>query len=117
MTNENKIKDGGPAFPTEARALFPTNKASFWCDGMSLRDWFAGMALQGVLGSHANLENHMAMIETSQKKGVMCSEFVAVVAYELADAMLKERDKKRESILDEMVKENQEMGLYDKTKI
>jgi hypothetical protein len=36
----NKNNDGGPAFPV-----------SSWFDfkGMTLRDWFAGMALQGVL--------------------------------------------------------------------
>lgn len=98
MTNENKIKDGGPAFPTEARTLFPTNKASFWCDGMSLRDWFAGMALQGI-----------------NTQELMFAE-AARYAYQIADAMLKERDKKRESILDEIVKENQEMGLYEEVK-
>ena len=40
------MKDGGPAFPRESRY-----GAEFSCDGMSLRDWLVGMALQGLLSS------------------------------------------------------------------
>lgn len=47
-------------------------------DGMSLRDWFAGMALPGLCTTPA---------EFSWPSG----EEVAVKAYEYADAMLKAR--------------------------
>ena len=47
----NKINDGGPAFPADMQRRDPlTNE---WSDlppqGMSLREWLAGMALQGLL--------------------------------------------------------------------
>lgn len=43
MTN---IKNGGgPAFP-----CLPSKTASYK-NGMTLRDWFAGMAMQGMLAS------------------------------------------------------------------
>lgn len=41
MSETRVIDDGGQAFPTTH-------------DGMSLRDWFAGMALQGLIASGAN---------------------------------------------------------------
>ena len=110
MTNENKINDGGPAFPTEARTLFPTNKASFWCDGMSLRDWFAGMALQGLLSNFDLFDDEDSTLSTKYEGNAVR------MAYAIANEMLKEREKKKESTLDEMVKENQEMGLYDEVK-
>ena len=48
---------------------------------MSLRDWFAGMAMNGMLAARdegVNLEG---------------SDGIAYAAYYLADAVLKERDK------------------------
>ena len=52
--------------------------------GMSLRDWFAGMAMQGLLASLANPRlNERAVVDS----------LIAETAYEIADAMLKERDK------------------------
>jgi len=42
-------KDGGPAFPIPPIDNGPGNIKSQPHYGMSLRDWFAGMALQGIL--------------------------------------------------------------------
>lgn len=39
-----KNDDGGPAFPQNDAAVNRINNH----DGMSLRDWFAGMVLQGL---------------------------------------------------------------------
>jgi len=50
-------------------------------DGMDLRDWFAGLAIQGLA-----MES-IAFQGLGVKKGV---EF----AFEIADAMMKEREKK-----------------------
>ena len=66
-------KDGGPAFPT---ALMSNGPHEY---GMSLRDWFAGMALQGLLAAPSTSGN---------------AEQFAGVAYCHADAMLAEREKK-----------------------
>lgn len=52
------INDGGPAFPCQ-----PHDPQGAPCGpleyGMSLRDWFAGMALQGLLtGQHSESSKH-----------------------------------------------------------
>jgi len=75
------MKDGGAAFPNQwydndstgaqvVRESFP---------GMSLRDWFAGQALQGFCASEQN--------------GTWIGDATARDAYSYADAMLTERDK------------------------
>ena len=43
------IKDGGPAFPKSDAEIL--GGASVGQVGMSLRDWFAGMALQGMIAT------------------------------------------------------------------
>lgn len=68
MPNQN---DGGPAFP------FPELHGSSAPKGMSLRDYFAAQALQGICAHHDTW-------------GRQINE-MAVSAYELADAMLAAR--------------------------
>ena len=63
---------GGPAFPTLADNGHTTNQ-----DGMTLRDYFAAKAMQGMLAAAENYQ-------TIQ---------LADYAYSVADAMLKERSK------------------------
>ena len=66
------MKDtGGPAFPS----THPHGRE----EGMSLRDWFAGEAMQGLLADRS-----WEAITINQ---------VAGFSYTLADAMLKERSK------------------------
>ena len=43
-----QVKDGGAAFPT---GLTPGHYSQ---EGMSLRDWFAGQALAGIMTGHDN---------------------------------------------------------------
>jgi len=73
MSNENKIDDGGPAFPQNLPDNFiwrqPGNPR-----GMTLRDWFAGQAL--------------SRFDWAQYTS---REYVAKACYEMADAMLKAR--------------------------
>jgi hypothetical protein len=72
----DKIEDGGPAFPR------PQSNSSMRDsqDGMSLRDYFAAKAMQGLLSS-----------------GVKCGPDavprIATGSYILADAMLRARAK------------------------
>lgn len=74
------INDGGPAFP------MALNETTSSCSpvGMSLRDWFAGMALQGIManGDWSKSPNRETF-EASYSK----------YAYDYADAMLAEREK------------------------
>lgn len=72
-----KHDDGGPAFPRSDDTVDE--------EGMSLRDWFAGMALNGLL---QNTHVQGAFSEGLNRN--------ANAAYEIADAMLKERVKAEE---------------------
>ena len=70
---------GGPAFPTE---VVMTNDGIKY-DGMTLRDYFAAKAMQGIIQS----DKYMGVI------GVNGGQFShAQRAYEMADAMLKARE-------------------------
>jgi hypothetical protein len=73
----SKIDDGGPAFPTEPNRFY-------FHHGMSLRDWFAGQALIGLLPSIA----HSNFVGTAEPND---NSLFANVAYALADAMLEAR--------------------------
>lgn len=75
---------GGRAFPTT-----PEHTERFSGSGgpgMTLRDWFAGQALNGLLANKTNME--IAAGAEKDLGGVISSW-----AYEFADAMLKERAK------------------------
>lgn len=100
MEEETKLSDGGPAFPTDQPVfMFPNDLPKEWRDkcfsiaaktsGMSLRDWFAGMALQGILANPATA--NLGSMFT--KDGWMQPDLLADCCYEQADAMLKERSK------------------------
>ena len=78
------MKDGGAAFPHRITIISQHGGAEHQehlvHDGMSLRDWFAGMALQGLLSHSCNKD-----IPIWKAKDAV------VRAYEMADAMIKER--------------------------
>jgi hypothetical protein len=59
-------------------------------NGMSLRDYFAGQALSGLVGLGDDLED--ARFEKSDKYMDTLADIVASQAYGIADAMLKARD-------------------------
>lgn len=76
-------KDGGLAFPLDTRKLESDGLTTGTVyHGMSLRDWFAGMALQGFLAMCSDPNAN------APKR-----EIAAATAYRYADAMLKEREK------------------------
>ena len=68
-----KPNDGGPAFPSDR----------FGELGMSLRDWFAGQALAGIM---ANAKLVMVLAESKQDP--------ASCAFEMAEFMMEERSKR-----------------------
>lgn len=72
--------DGGTAFPSEQHECQDNTWNQTFDPGMSLRDWFAGMALSRSLSDGI-------YTDSEGMKGV------AEAAYEMADAMLKEREK------------------------
>jgi hypothetical protein len=48
-----------------------------------MRDWFAGLAMQGILANEAMIDGINDNV----------SKWITAHAYQLADAMMKERDK------------------------
>lgn len=69
----NPPDDGGPAFPSPGDTE--------WNRGLSIRDWFAGEALKGLLAGP----------DTSGSGGGF-----ADAAYRFADAMIRERKRQKE---------------------
>lgn len=80
MTQRN---DGGPAFPGVEHALDPRTTGFMGYSGMTLRDYFAAKAMQGLL--------------SGQYAGTDSSQYnfteVITEAYGIADAMLVEKEK------------------------
>jgi hypothetical protein len=72
----NNTETGGPAFPCEWDYI-DTNRQM--ANGMTLRDYFAAKAMQGMVNYGPWSDNHDRMQ-------------IAGCAYKLADAMLKARE-------------------------
>lgn len=75
------------AFPIAFDGRFGAYEAA---PGMSLRDWFAGQALVGLL---ANSGNNPVVAGLARERDVTVDEFIAQMAFNAADAMLSEREK------------------------
>lgn len=78
--------DGGPAFPCDpfiASRPSTESVAKRLAEGMSLRDHFAGLALQAAISGHISHYGH--------ESNHWSVEDIASHAYEQADAMLKAR--------------------------
>ena len=77
----SKPSDGGPAFPTNTHEFETVGREQYVLsyDGMTLRDYFAAAALQGLT---KNPNNHWG------SRAEAAEDF-----YKLADAMLAEREK------------------------
>jgi len=79
------INDGGQAFPKLFSAQDRNPRGRTYTmksiGGMSLRDWFAGMAVQAY------------STQICKETGEWTVDMIAASCYRLADAMLKEREK------------------------
>lgn len=75
--------DGGLAFPVASDAIGHYG-------GMSLRDWFAGQAIQAILCDSEAKQSIRAHCDIKSRS---FGGEVALQAYDLADAMLAERSK------------------------
>jgi hypothetical protein len=88
-----KPHDGGPAFPPGA-ALIEASKAQDQelaeaCMGMSLRDYLAAHALQGIL---ANPNWNACALEKNRVDVSRADELAAAASLAYADALLKARE-------------------------
>ena len=72
--------NGGPAFPSHG------SMGEVVCDGMTLRDYFAAKAMQGML-AYPGCDSRGSHHNNNTPQGV------AIMAYAYADAMIAERDK------------------------
>lgn len=74
------VADGGPAAPTADYGVRP---------GMTLRDWFAGKALMGLLSDPSEQPD-----DDSTDEGITAFYHeTAAACYEIADAMLAARER------------------------
>lgn len=80
--------DGGAAFPCQQGECSDGTWNQTYDPGMTLRDFFAAKALQAYL-SHP--QNIAGVVRAGQKRDMSPQDFVAIAAYEYADAMLKAR--------------------------
>ena len=77
---DTPINDGGPAFPVPD-SHDANGQVQYGCNGMTLRDYFAAKALQGMMANQSVLDN-----SSSQP-------WMASAAFWIADAMLAAREK------------------------
>lgn len=99
MSDEIKIDDGGPAFSTPVTktcAEMGGFQYQSQHPGMSLRDWFAGQALVGLLATPGSPTReqclHFGVDPDSKTAG---ADTYAATAYVFSDAMLRARGKKQ----------------------
>lgn len=87
------MKDGGPAFPgpysfDETGQVGHQDKSAQ--QGMSLRQYYAGLAMQGIKSNDELLRRIMDAAERSDKPQ---QELIAVMARKDADALIAELEK------------------------
>ncbi|QDX22156.1 hypothetical protein FP568_13405 [Pandoraea pnomenusa] len=75
----SEINNGGPAFPCEYEGSTRADAS-----GMTLRDYFAAKAMEGLLARQF----------TKDEKGRPFVEWVVEFSFEMADAMLRAREAK-----------------------
>ncbi len=87
--------DGGPAFPHDRVDQLPSGlgghhftEKHYTVSGMSLRDYFAGQALTGVIDKDLFMDSM-----TAQECDLQIHN-ATVLAYRLSDAMIAYRDKR-----------------------
>ena len=56
-----------------------------------MRDWFAGMALQAIIGVAKDERNSDTFAKLARERGVHVTEAMAGMAYQYAKAMMKMR--------------------------
>jgi len=106
MANEVKlINDGGPAFPVQESMISGSTGEVPASSGMSLRDWFAGQAIVGLIhigaspirevknSSGGGFDFPDSPYYFGGNGGCFGEENMAIDAYTIADAMLAARKK------------------------
>lgn len=84
------INDGGPAFPVDDR--YHADGRVYGSNGMTLRDYFAGQAMNGMISGDA--QPYISIKESAD--GIVQEDKTASRAYRYADAMLAARERKED---------------------
>jgi hypothetical protein len=84
------INDGGPAFPVPD-SHHANGQVQYGANGMTLRDWFAGQALSGILSKAINPNNQGNDSVDWASTRAPGPNRASGDAYEYADAMLAAR--------------------------
>lgn len=87
--NTPQPNDGGPAFPIPD-TVHANGQVQYGANGMSLRDWFAGQALQQFVDQRDH--NVWAHERSAAARAEM-----ATAAYNIADAMIAARTQTKQS--------------------
>lgn len=84
----NEKNTGGPAFPHQK------SEHDVIAGGVTVRDYFAAKAMQGIVGSIDSEENYKRLNRHALAHGLKTvSAWIARDAYKQADAMLAERER------------------------
>lgn len=91
------MKTSTPAFPRAITAL-PSGHTANGEEGMTLQDWFAGMALAaiiqtGIEGTVETAAKRLGIKKEDYKPSVHYPQLCAMEAYEMATAMILEKSK------------------------
>ena len=87
------MNNGGPAFPT-AQTIYPDDSFEPPEHGMSLRDYFASLAMQAfITSSLQDQDNTKAFTQIQKQTDLNAPGMAARMSYNMADAMLEERKK------------------------
>jgi len=78
--------DGGPAFPIRAHG--PAMRGD--CDGMTLRQWYAGLAMQALSGPAFIWMKGSKTDKVMSKRALLVAKEIPQVAFHLADTMIAE---------------------------
>lgn len=81
--DKKPIDDGGPAYPGSLCANCNDPVEGEYVEGMTLRDWFAGMAMQGLCANKHTFWDSITLQGSPLR--------VAEQSFIIADAMIKER--------------------------
>ena len=87
--SEQRINDGGPAYPHD-------QNSGQWRQCMTLRQWYAGQALAGMLANKGYTNRAVdSVTESDDPKESVCT-VMSGWAFAIADAMIAHEQKERD---------------------
>mgnify|MGYP001576580653 FL=1 len=91
MTSGIPFDDGGPAFPIPAPLEYRLGRG---IDGMTLRDWFAGMALVGLIARRGDMRGDEYSSAYAIAEGMLSARTHSVFRDELERELRRREESK-----------------------